>query len=696
MHINNALRHAIHQALATATGLLVLTSPAHSAQEPAVEQLTITGQRVRPPGITLTQNPEAAPAATTVLNAQDLAKMSIATYGDIFRNVTGVVVNDYGQGGVAYEIKMRGFASGHGRDVAFALDGIPLNMTGSQQTNGYVDLSLVIPELLERVEIVRGPFSILAGNHAVAGSVRFITSSNTPSQIKVDVDGFGRVRALPIYATDAGPGELLVAADASRGEAYSEQSTLERTNVLARYVVPTAAGNTTLQLQHYDADADAPGYLLQNRIEAGLISKRSALSPGIGDSREQTNLSLSFQSTDAEGRSGAGSGWHGVLYRGDGTRLRMANYDASSPIGQQPDLETDRDRVDQQGFELSKTTFLGERAQLLVGSQLNSEKMAADLYFVDAQRNSRGDASVAGSRKLDTRTAAVFGDLQFQPTNTVKLQAGLRWDQVAFGIDLLPLDDSFGGPLGNHFSNTKQQWSPKVGLVWALAGTAVPVELFMNAARGLKSPYTYRDYNRLEFANITPVTSYEAGLQGSSTQLSWRASVWQTDQKNEALFGGNNQFLSNQTTNRDGFDLEASYTLPSAIQLTANYSAVKARIAGAAPQNRISSVPDWTAGLGVQGLAATAWGKLEWSLQDSLIGPQPIYADNSAHTDSYHRVNGRLALSPSQLPSALFALSVTHYSKPYEEQRFDAGGGQFGTAPKPEWQALLSAQWRFQ
>jgi outer membrane receptor protein involved in Fe transport len=688
-----------HHAVARAALLCLLgaaPSLGHAQQQTTSTQtIEVTGERTRVPSTRVTQDVEAAPASTTVLDRRDLDRLSIATYGDMFRNVTGVFVNDYGQGLVAYEIKMRGFASGHGRDIAFTLDGVPLNISGSSHTNGYADLAQIIPETVDRVEIVRGPFSAASGNHAVAGTVNFFTDRETRSQIKLDADNFGRVRVLPVYAGEAGPGRVLLALDATKGKGYTEQSDLRRTNLFVRYGIGLGAGQASVRLQHYDAEADAPGYLNLARVQSGAISPRSAISPGIGDAKTQTNLVLNYRSDDADGKTGFDSGWSASLYAVRDDRRRRANYDANTPVGAAPDLETERDKLQQKGFDLRKASALGEASQLLVGLQLNDEQVDATVSFTDANRQPLGDASVFTQRNLGTRSSALFADFQTSPLRALKLQAGLRWDRIALGIDLKPLDDAFDGPAGNRIRNTKSQWSPKLGVAWGLVEGGAPVELFANAARGLKSPYAYREFNRLAETNITPLTSVELGAQGGSALTNWRASVWKTRQDKEALFDGANRFIGNQRTNRDGFDVEGRLSVMQDLRVSANVSSVRARVLGQGSNDRIPGVPEWTAGLGVDGVLPTSLGRVEWSLQDTIVGPQPLLADNSARTHSYHRIVARTALAPVALPGSKFALALTHYTRPYEEQQFDSGGGQFGTAPKPRWKALLTGQYMF-
>lgn len=647
------------------------------------------------PVTTVTQDVEAAPASTMTLHKEDLDRLSITTYGDLFRNVTGVFVNEYGQGLISYEIKMRGFASGHSRDIGFSLDGVPLNVTGSSHTNGYMDLATLIPETVSRVDIVRGPFSVKAGNHAVAGSVYLYTGEEIPSMVKIAIDNWGRTRILPIYSEELGSGHLLLALDGAKGRGYSDSSDIERGSVFARYSLPAGAGRASMRVQYYDAKAEAPGYLNLNRIETGAISARSALSEGNGDKKVQTNVVFNYRSTDADGHTGWGSGWWSSLYYVHDDRRRWFNYDVNTPVGANPDLEAEHDKMDQVGFDVQKATMLGESAQLLLGSQFNNEKVDAMIFTTDSKRISRGDAFVFAQRDLTTRTTAFLGEVQWKPLRPLKVQVGLRWDQINFSNELGSLDPAFGGSAGNSFDDTQSQFSPKLGIAWTAVEGAFPLELFANAARGLKSPYAFGDFNRLSFTSISPLTSHEIGLLGGNRIGSFRASVWRTQQEKEALFNGEGRFIDNQKTNRDGFDVEGRIALASNVGLNGNFSRVFARIDNAAPNDHILSVPEWTAGIGIDATSSTAIGLAEWSLFDTIIGPQPLFPDNSKETLSYHRVVARVAISPSAWRGAKFALSGIYYSRQFEEQQFDAGGGQFGTAPKPTWQALASVQWTF-
>jgi outer membrane receptor for ferrienterochelin and colicin len=70
---------------------------------------------------------------------------------------------------------LRGFDADHGTDVALFVDGVPVNMVSHGHGQGSVDLNWVIPELIERVEVSKGPYFARHGDFATAGAINLVT-----------------------------------------------------------------------------------------------------------------------------------------------------------------------------------------------------------------------------------------------------------------------------------------------------------------------------------------------------------------------------------------------------------------------------------------------------------------------------------------------------------------------------------------
>ena len=106
-------------------------------------------------------------AAVTILTGEDLRSHGIATVADALRTVSGAAVVETGPLGSATSLFLRG---GESNMVRILLDGVPLNAPG-----GSVDLANLTTDDVERIEIVRGPASVLYGSDAVAGVVQIFT-----------------------------------------------------------------------------------------------------------------------------------------------------------------------------------------------------------------------------------------------------------------------------------------------------------------------------------------------------------------------------------------------------------------------------------------------------------------------------------------------------------------------------------------
>lgn len=108
-----------------------------------------------------------ATAATTVLQGDDLRRRGIVQVKDALREVTGASVVQTGSYGGLVSLYMRGGESGY---TQVLVDGIPLNEPG-----GAFDHAHLLTEDVERIEIVRGPTSVLYGTDAVTGVIQVFT-----------------------------------------------------------------------------------------------------------------------------------------------------------------------------------------------------------------------------------------------------------------------------------------------------------------------------------------------------------------------------------------------------------------------------------------------------------------------------------------------------------------------------------------
>jgi vitamin B12 transporter len=132
------------------------------------------------------------------LNGVDLAHAGITSVADALRAIPGTAVVQSGSFGAQTSIFIRGGESDYTKVL---LNGVPLNQPG-----GAFDFAGLTTDNLERVEVLRGPASVLYGSDAVAGVVQLFTRDyrlpGTPA-ITLGTRG-GTYGTLESYASAAG------------------------------------------------------------------------------------------------------------------------------------------------------------------------------------------------------------------------------------------------------------------------------------------------------------------------------------------------------------------------------------------------------------------------------------------------------------------------------------------------------------
>src|SRR3954463_8395485 len=154
--------------LAAATSALVaLSTHGAAAQQPDTAHLgtvVVSASKVPRPAEALTQ-------AVTVLSGEDLRARGVTRITDALREVPGAMLVQSGSFGATTSLFLRG---GESRYTKVLIDGVPINTSG-----GAVDFSNLTTDNIDRIEIVRGPASVLYGADAATGVVQIFTRSPT-------------------------------------------------------------------------------------------------------------------------------------------------------------------------------------------------------------------------------------------------------------------------------------------------------------------------------------------------------------------------------------------------------------------------------------------------------------------------------------------------------------------------------------
>ncbi|PHV06168.1 TonB-dependent receptor [Janthinobacterium sp. BJB412] len=153
---------------------LLLAAPARADEEAdfdlSLEQL----RNIKVLTATKTAIPlHATPAVVSVLTADDIARYGYQSVAEALSHVAGFVESD---DRLNHNFGVRGSNAGAqsaSRSIKLLLDGQPIAFRSTQQQ--WSGLELVPMNMVERIEVVRGPVSVLYGADALLGAVNIIT-----------------------------------------------------------------------------------------------------------------------------------------------------------------------------------------------------------------------------------------------------------------------------------------------------------------------------------------------------------------------------------------------------------------------------------------------------------------------------------------------------------------------------------------
>jgi vitamin B12 transporter len=168
---------------------LILLLSASSSSPLRAQQTARDTARVAPVVVTATRSPLAAgrsPSSVTVVSGEQLREEGITTVTDALRQVAGLSLVQTGSYGGATSLFIRG---GESKYTKILVDGVPVNEAG-----GAFDLSTLSTDNIDRIEVVRGPASVLYGSDAMAGVVQLFTrrgAGPTHGELSARGGGFG-------------------------------------------------------------------------------------------------------------------------------------------------------------------------------------------------------------------------------------------------------------------------------------------------------------------------------------------------------------------------------------------------------------------------------------------------------------------------------------------------------------------------
>jgi outer membrane receptor protein involved in Fe transport len=163
--------------------LFLSPCPGFTQQGPyRLDDIVVTASRIAAPLAD-------APANVSIITSKDIEEMGATSITDIFKREPGVFTTNLLNNPKMAQVDIRGSGETAPSNVLFLVDGRRINgidMSGA-------DLSQIPLDMIERVEIYRGPATVLFGDNAITGAINFIMKKG---------DGKPTVRASVMAGSD--------------------------------------------------------------------------------------------------------------------------------------------------------------------------------------------------------------------------------------------------------------------------------------------------------------------------------------------------------------------------------------------------------------------------------------------------------------------------------------------------------------
>ncbi len=622
---------------------LALPSWAAQAQQAAADGATA---EVVVTGSVVARRVDAVPYAASVISADALRSAGpMINLSESLVQVPGMVANLRNNYAQDLQMSSRGFGARAGfgvRGLRLYSDGIPASGPDGQGQVSHFDLAGA-----QRVEVLRGPFSVLYGNSS--GGVVAVFGApvrQAEGEVALDAGSHGLRQLRGSVGTPLGQGfDVKVAASTMSVEGFRPHSSAERQTANARLGWTGEADQITVLLNHLNQPADDPLGLDRSQVDA--------------DPGQTTQQALDYDTRKTQVQTQAGASWRHRFGDGALRDSQLAVYKGRREVGQflaippasQANarhgggvVEFDRSFEGAEG----RLRFAWTGIDLQIGAALDTQRDDRKGYENFTGSGADQLLGVRGALRRDevnqARSRDLFGQAELELSPAWTASAGLRSGQVR-----LSADDAF---LSNGDDSGRRDYrytNPVVGLRWlALRDGERSLQWHASLARGTETPtlgeLAYRPDGSGGFnGDLKPQTSRqgELGARWREAGLALDATLFRANVADEIATltnaRGRASFQNVGATRRQGLELSGRWQLSptwhtqwALTRLDARYRDSFLACAGLPCNAPTVTVPAGNRIAGTQRSSAWAalawrdasWG--EWAAEVRSLGRTPV------------------------------------------------------------------------
>ncbi|MGA7121843.1 MAG: TonB family protein [Polyangiaceae bacterium] len=377
-----------------------------------------------------------------------LALVPHANASDLLKLAPGILLTNEGGEGHAEQVFLRGFDAREGQDIEFTVGGVPINESGNLHGNGYADTHFIIPELVERLRVVEGPFDPRQGNYAVAGSADY--ELGLPLRgltAKYAAGSFNTQRALVTWGPAGESTHTFAGAEIYSTDGFGQNRDAQRGSAMGQYEGRLGSNGTyRIVAQGYSTHFHSAGLIRQDDYQSGKI--------GFYDSydlsqfaREQVpeggDASRYSVAADLETRVGDTTLTQQLFAIKRDMRL-LENFTGFLLDVQEPLQSVHSQRGDMLDLNVHEVTIGARGAARLHGKALGQQQELEFGYYA------RGDDAAGTQQRLEANTGVpyktdtnldsqlsdigLYGDANLRATRWLNVRGGARADALTYNV----------------------------------------------------------------------------------------------------------------------------------------------------------------------------------------------------------------------------------------------------------------------
>jgi len=474
-------------------------STEHREPEPEEYTTTVVGQR-----------PLSAASDRTVRN-RDFQLFPRQTASDLLLMVPQHHISQHSGSGKGHQIFLRGFDAEHGQDLYIGFDGVPVNEPSHIHGIGYTDLHFILPDVVKRIEILKGPYDVRYGAFATAGAVNFVLKNVLDrSYVAFGGGSFDTMKATLAFSPPTAWLDAVVAVQGFTTKGFSAFGQWRGIRSLARLSKRVAGGRLALTMAIYSSLWRAADAIPARLVTSGELDFYGGLDDTDGGLSQRQHLALSYR------RSKGGNTGSALLYLVQRRTRIFTNY---TYLLVHPHRGDQTEQADQRWVLGGRAEWEHERKlkrvrlTTLVGAVLRSDWVQIALHRT--QRRARWDRGAEVTARLLDVGAYLRAELA--PCRWFRAVAGVRYDHLAYqaeGVqDLVRPSGAIDHDQPVEGSAGRNVVAPKASLIFS---PVKQLDLFLNFGTGFH-PLDVRD------AVLNPDQRIPLAYAG---ELGFRAKLW--------------------------------------------------------------------------------------------------------------------------------------------------------------------------